>query len=265
MKLDHESQKKQRERYYVTQFLKALNYDFKSLDSKSPPEPDFTLSIDDKIIGIEETQILYVDNKGFSRAQYISTCESITARAEKIFENYKTQQDIDVCISFTDHSGTTSYKAENLVKDKKEQERLAIEIASLVVNNMPWKDGHQAIIDYYDPQFFDILSPKIGFIHIYSTTGKRPSFWTSSYAGTCPKLNSELVAETIEKKNPKPLKYKVQYNEIWLLITIHKFRYDANFVTDDISEVIETNFTTPFNRIFIFDVGDDKIIELNTE
>ncbi|WP_161889871.1 hypothetical protein [Pontibacter russatus] len=262
MEKGHESQKRRRERHYVTRFLEAINYDSEYLTDNMLPEPDFKLYIDDRIIGIEETQILYIDCKGFSRPQYISTCEAITTRAKEIFDSYETQQKLDVCISYADHSGTTNYKVGNLIRNKKEQESLALEIAGLVVNNMPWIDGEQAAIDHYNPSFFNLLSPKVNFIHIYNTTGKHPSFWTNAYAGVCPRLTPELISQSIKKKNSKPQSYKEQYSGIWLLLTINGFRYDANYVTDDLYEALDIIYTTAFSRVFVFDVGDEKVIEL---
>lgn len=261
MKRKHNSQNDHREYHYVTEFLKAIKHNPETLKRLNAPEPDFGFYLENSLIGIEETQIVHIDEKGFNRAQHISTCKAVTAKAQEIFDSYEVDQDIEVYVSFADHSGTISYTPENLIQ-KNERGVIALQIASLVLNHMSWVPGGEIVIDHYDPYFLDMLSRKIDRITVSNVTSMRPSLWSSPYGGVCPKLTPEVIKREMKRKNTKPKNYKVLYSEIWLLLTTHRFRFDANYVKDDLSEILSTRFETPFTRVFVFDVGDKELIEL---
>lgn len=261
MKRKLNSQNDHREHHYVTEFLKAIKHNPETLKRLNAPEPDFGFYLGNDLIGVEETQIVHIDEKGFNRTQHISTCNAVTAKAQEIFNSYEVDQDIEVYVSFADYSGTINYNSENLIQ-KNERGVIALQIASLVLNHMPLAPGGKTVIDHYDSYFIDMLSRKIDRITISNVTGMRPSFWSSPYGGVCPRLTPAVIKREMKRKSTKPKNYKSLYSEIWLLLTIHRFRFDANFIKDDLSEILSTHFETPFTRVFVFDVGDKEVIEL---
>ena len=257
---EHQSKKEWQQ---IKLFAEATSFfDIEKIEKTSPPEPDFNITINGKLIGIELTELHYEeDSMGFWRKKFTSESEKIVELAQMKFEKLSLSQDLRVTVSFTDKSGTINNR-ESLILSKSDREELSNSIVDIVSRNIP----EEGKIIYAEEFYFDKWNEwpeKLSGVWITNITGKFKSFWSASFAGSVAEISKEVIVEALDKKKDKPKNYKNNYSEIWLLMTCNKGAYSSNFSWENIELLKKESFTTLYNRLFVFDLWDNSIVELN--
>jgi hypothetical protein len=192
--------------------------------------------------------------------QFGRICNRIIDKASELMAENKLGREIEVRVSFTDNSGKINFDKSALIK-KSDILPLAQQINELVLEYLPTVGG-QAIIDRSDEKVWDRLSPLIDHITIDDVTGKWQGFYSISGGYIVPRLTSEICQAAINEKDFKPSLYKQKFYAYWLLITADTFTFALHYDLDFIHEVEEHIFTSNYDRVFFFDLGMEKLMEL---
>lgn len=245
---------------HVNAFLRKLDLVDFELAEIPEEQGDFTLLINKKKIAIEETQLLYVTDDGLSRMQFKKNCQFIVQKSEDLFKRLDFKQELEVRVSFLDNSGLIHFDKDSMVKFS-DIESLAESICKLVVKHCP-PVGAYISLDHYDMELSVTLPRKIDSIRITDVTGKWKGFFSTSGGYMVPRLTSENIQQKIDNKELKAIKYKNLYDEFWLLITLNTFSFTGHYDLDYINEVINHNFISSFDKLYLYDMGTNESFEL---
>lgn len=215
----------------IGKFLYLINPELRIEDKPQPPNPDFILKVDNKIIGLEHTRI--VDPKKSQKFFSISNLFEAAAKEYK-----KNNPDNNICATFRLKNDTLDFGK----RDKKE----LIKIINGFVND--------AINGNYQnqPDFIDEIV-------IMPNTIVSFSYLENNFRGRT--LTLLDVQNAISIKETKLEKYYSQsdlINEYWLVLMVGSL----NSASFELGENINYKTKSKFDRVYLMSDFSEKILEI---
>ncbi len=224
----------------------------------SDEAPDFLVTINNNVLGIEITELYQPPpDDGIYIQQQEILKSRIVIFSQKILDNEDLPA-IEIYVSFNDshwlNIDTKRFKLTG--KHVKEFPKL---ITNLIKENIP-EEGDA--INLYavdnDELPIQINSLKISRHGFYS----KPCINTSK-GGIVPSLSSEYLQSIITGKNNKLANYLEKCDDCWLLISTDDFKYEKSFDLHASMETLEQSYEFDFGRVLILDEGLREIFELS--
>lgn len=248
--------KKERESDTFKFWKKLGLYSLNNLDVQKPPEPDFIYKDSNIFIGIEHTSLVHeIDNNGVDIVMHNVLAKQITEQAWKAFKN-KNDVLLHVTISFKCTHGFAT-PGEPIYLAGNDREELTKYLSSFVENNYPREAEESVNFDWRNK-----LHRKLDGISIWNTSHFGGECWTEITGGIVPMLAMDHLQARINAKNEKPIRYKLDYDQTWLLMVENEAKHHTYFDIEN-SEFQEHSYDTVFDRLFIYRLRNNSIIELN--
>lgn len=214
----------------IGKFAYKIDSNIRIVGKPQPPNPDFIIELNDKLIGLEHTQILTQDAQRYFRVK------TLLDYAEQIFE--QKYPDVNVHATISIQNDEWNYT-------QKDKPKLAEQIADYV----QWT---QMESDFELPD-------KIA--NIKTTRDTQVSFsykekkWQAEY------LTRERLKKEIEKKESKILRYRTsekQFTELWLVLLIGSL----SSVSYKLNESENYQMESKFDRVYLMADFDAKILRV---
>lgn len=205
---------------------------------ESTETPDFIVHTQDKILGIEHTEIFQPGlSDGTSLQAQDGLAQRVVSKANSLYlEQYG--QPLLVQIFF-------NYR---VMIHKKDVDRLAKAVVHLI-ETTPIEPGNPITLRRTTENSVDFPN-EIARLHIYAHPNGKENKWRSSSAGWIPEVTPEFVQEQINQKEQKLDNYKSQCSEIWLLLVADNLRNPSSV---DLSQLaLAYQYSTGFDRVFFF-------------
>lgn len=214
----------------VGKFVYKIDSNIKIVDKPKPPNPDFIIEFDNKLIGLEHTQILTDDAHRYFKIK------TLLDYAEQIFEKKYPKINIHATISVRNDEWNYS---------QKNKPKLAEQIADYI----QWT---RLKIDFELPK--EITKIKL-MRHSQVSFSYKEENWQSKY------LTRERLKIEIEKKEAKILGYKTsekQLTEFWLVLLIGSL----SSVSYELNELENYRMESKFDRVYLMADFYAKIIRV---
>jgi len=226
--------------------------------------PDFIVTTQHKKIGIELTELKYErrDTK-FNMRAHEDFLSGIMLRAQMIYDK-KHELVLVVDVHFSDNIAPDIV----LSPDSDDADLLRVglseSIAKIVEDNLPEATGKKYIVDRMS-KYGDINLPKvIESVHIINMTGRlEEALWYASISTRVKPLSVESIAQRIEDKNQKMLKYDDTCDEQWLLIIQNSFLMSSQYDPVAVKRALKHRYSSRFKRVFVFERSEAHVTELN--
>jgi len=214
----------------IGKFAFKIDSDIRIVDKPQPPNPDFIIELNDKLIGLEHTQILTEDAQRYFRVK------TLLGYAEQKFEQKYPNINVHATISVQNDEWNYS---------QKDKPKLAEQIADYV----EWTRLEKG---------FE-LPEKI--TKIRTTRHSQVSFsykeknWQAEY------LTRERLKTEIEKKESKISGYKKsekQLTELWLVLLMGSL----SSVSYELNESENYQMKSKFDRVYLMADFDAKILRI---
>ena len=166
---------------HLEQFMGLLHNDVKSFSINPTPEPDFTLKIDEKSIGVEHTRLfLCEDIKGDNIVIHNKVASKIMNDAQAIYLAQHSEA-LTVTVSFYSSYGLAG---ESKMLSNKDIKKLSQFIADFVSQHLP-DEGHYVRFHQFDFSQGKYILPdkirRISILHKYSC-------WSMATGGIVPSI-----------------------------------------------------------------------------
>jgi len=240
-------EKKQKERFQLESFLKALALPAKILEDKRE-SPDFIVCLEGRKVGIELTD-LFIHNKKnahLPQAQE-SIADKIVSHAQHLYEE-SSAPPAHVSIGF--------FHLTNL--NKNESNKIAERLSSFVRNLD--LDAWQTVDISTDKFEKSPLPEEVAFIHALGVPSYDMALWVAPRAGWVATLTPQVLQNRINEKSKKLKEYQKVVSENWLVVIISNSKPSQMFSVS--SEFNPSEVISPFSRTFYYAYMDKKIIEL---
>lgn len=237
---------KDRECHQLERF-KAKFSEFPAGNIVATEEPDFLVEENGRLVGIELIEFYRkTPSNQMPRQASERLRNQIVEQARSIFEG---------------NGGTALYVYVHFGFDldlrKNRVAELASKLVKIVSDNLVDTDESVMLenqwdnLNYFPEEFIsiDILRPS------YITN----PLWAVPDADVIPKFSVDVIQQVIDKKNVLIPSYRKKSQELWLLI-IHGFTLSSTFENEE--NVFEHNYSSDFNRIFLFDIFSQTPAEL---
>jgi hypothetical protein len=214
----------------IGKFVHKIDTEIRITDKPKPPNPDFIIEYESKLIGLEHTQIL---TKDASRYFKIKT---LLDYAELIFD--KKYPDINVHATISILNDEWNYK-------QSEKSTLAEKIADLV----QWK-----ILEMK----FDLPEQ---ITRIKTSKHSQVSFSYKEKNGQAENLSKERLEQEVQKKESKISEYKrskTELSEYWLVLLIGSL----SSVSYELNENVDYSMKSDFERVYLMTDFDAKVIRV---
>lgn len=215
----------------IGKFVYKINSEIKILEKPKPPDPDFIVEYQSKIIGLEHTRIFTEDVVNYNKVN------SLIKYSEKLYTSKFPNEKLFAQISIVD---------DKLEYKETEKRNLATEIVEYIYN---LSKG----INENKPSFISKVKMSI---HSQTSFSYHEKNWQGPY------LTQTRLEKEIRKKERKIKNYKssnTQISEYWLVLFIGSlssvsYQFDEN-------ENYETK--TEFDKVFLMTDFDAEIIKIN--
>lgn len=213
--------------------------------------PDFLLSVDGRIVGVEVTEI-FVDNDGGpdNPAAIEANVDRVVAEAWKF---YRDQGGRPVHASFGFHTGMVRN-----MRRRDTAQKLAAFVAGL---ELP-KDRHLSLTPYSGDPFPDV--PELAFLNLLAVERWELAVWTSPKAGFVAPLTAQVLQEAIDRKRGRIDDYRAAAPEVWLLIGTSGHG-PSQFFELHPSEDLRSGLVSPFDRTYLLHGFAGRVIELGRQ
>lgn len=241
--------KKDVERRYLDQVIDLLA-DFPQGAVDEREQPDFLVNTDDRVIGIEITELHRAhDSQPVPMQGREAVRHQIVQRAKALYE-CESVPPIDCCVHLKD----LSYRRTDI-------EPLAAKIAALAKRNIPPEDT-LAKYEQYDWVNREYFPEEVDYIRVARFDGLTESFFCASGSTWAEQLTPDTVRAVIDTKDGNIDEYLRQCAEAWLVIVTDSLTMSTWFSCTD--QVNKTVFRTRFSRVIILRNFGGKVIELTT-
>jgi hypothetical protein len=215
----------------IGKFLYHINPELRISDKPQPPNPDFILKIDNKIIGLEHTRI--IDSKKSKSVYSISNLFD-TAAKEFTIEN----PDSKVCATFRLKNDTLDFTKRN----KEKLIKLINQFVSEAINQ-----NYQNQPDFID-EIVIMPNDVVSF-----------SYLENNFLGkTLTTIELQRAISTKENKLEKYYRQSNSINEFWLVLmvgSLNSASFELNKNTDYMTE-------SKFDRVYLMSEFSEEIIEI---
>lgn len=215
----------------IGKFVYKINSEIKILEKPKPPDPDFIVEYQSKIIGLEHTRIFTEDVVNYNKVN------SLIKYSEKLYTSKFPNEKLFAQISIVD---------DKLEYKETEKRNLATEIVEYIYN---LSKG----INENKPSFISKVKMSI---HSQISFSYNEKNWQGPY------LTQTRLEKEIRKKERKIKNYKssnTQISEYWLVLFIGSLS-SASYQFDE-NENYETK--TEFDKVFLMTDFDAEIIKIN--
>ena len=235
--------KQEKEQCVFETFTRLSGVAFDRFQFGQPPdEPDIVAWRGSERFGIEITSF-YRRSERAREGEENLTLE----RAQRIYES-RGKPFVDVCVDWAfDHPIT-----------KREREHVSHELATLVEQNLP-SEGNEVELDWAR-----LPTGLVSFcysIQIERTDRFDQNHWYSSRGGFVLDWEPHLIQTEIDRKNPKPSKYRDGFSEIWLLLVSESGMPSSWLEMTD--RACSTFYKSAFKRVFLLSSSPIKVFELH--
>jgi hypothetical protein len=250
------------EQIHIEQFLPLIEgLEIYKFERQKPPEPDFYALTNFGLIGIEHTRLFKkIDSNGVDPVLHQKEADLLLKEATERFNNISDFK-VHVTVSFRSDYGVGRLIKNPVWLNKSSRIELAKTLVEFVLNNVP-KD--QSFIDCGNPHIWtgDYFLPEVvESVNIghYSQLS-RSTFGSSSFHFSPSIEKGSRIHGLIRKKNFKLEKYKIEYDQTWLVLVASPFdlNSDFNFERNDFPTI-----DSEFSKVFIYRHGDMKYHELS--
>jgi hypothetical protein len=228
------SLRKERERHLLATFLQKERIEALVRDSESP---DFLLTIDERVVGLEVTELHHSTEHPSSSLQAREAVASrVIAEAQQEFAK-RGGPSLRVAVNFVPafDPGTV------------QRNRLAEYLCALVERILP--DPEE--VRQWRPQLADYQAgtPLISYLHVYHQPQSIRPHWLHAEAGWVAPLTLELVQSAIDEKSERLPTYRLSAPEIWLLLAIDG-RTPSQFFDTEL-RFAPSEVRSPFERTYL--------------
>jgi hypothetical protein len=246
-----EEKKKLQEMFFLDQFLKLQGISPKSVDHRTPPDPDFLIDLDGRKVGIELTALHIRKTKKNPLKAGESCTDKIVSEARRIYFEAGNPPVL-----------TTVVFSTRFVPEKCRRDDIAKLIADQV-QGMRFQPPQ--VVDWRpcdDENEKSLLSESIAFIHARSVPEVQMARWSVARAGLAVSLTPRHLQDVIKQKAQKFEGYKKCADEIWLLVYSDRkqpsqmLSIPSDFLLDSVS-------CHPFAKAFYFQYADGNMIEFS--
>jgi hypothetical protein len=215
----------------IGKFLYKINPELRIMDKPKPPNPDFVLKVDNKIIGLEHTRIVDAE-----KSQSFFSISNLFDTAAKEYK--RNNPDSNICATFRLKNDTLDFGQ----RDKKE----LIKIINAFVDEA--KNGNYQ----NQPDFIDeiVLMPNsvVSFSYLENNFRGKP-------------LTIHDVQNAISIKETKLQKYYRQsnlINEFWSVLMVGSL----NSTSYELDEQVNYKTESLFDRVYLMSDYSEEIIEV---
>jgi hypothetical protein len=255
--MSSDEKKRRREKFLLDRFLNQQGIKPRSTDQRKPPDPDFVIDLDGRMVGIELTEVFIRFDK--SNKPPRGERESLLQEVESI-----TDQIVSKAREIYFEANGTPVLSNILFSQIKLDKQVGEQISKLLANKI--QDMVSEKVDRWSADSDNGLQPlteAVSSIHIYKVPKKRFAHWKVVRAGIVAKLTLEHLRDRIDHKAQKLKGYSKNktFEEIWLLMVADRthpsqmLHHGPDFPSESLS--------SPFDRTFYFcDAPDEPVIEL---
>lgn len=234
---------------FANDFIKSL-YGGINIELIKSESPDYLFKLGDETIGVEITELLLTDenNLGGTTSRKEGSWIQLINRCKILWRKYK-YPNIEVELHFN-----------NCYIPKGSINGIAEKIVSLVYNNIPEYGCDDIIEGALIP---NNLVTYITSIFIANTIEYDECHWSGNDAEWTKLLKPKHIQSAINKKIEKYELYKSNCDYIWLLLIAYQFRLSSNYDLSD--DIAKHTYKFPFDKVYIFQIVNKKIITLKNE
>lgn len=215
----------------IGKFAYKVNSEIKIIEKPKPPDPDFIIELNSKLIGLEHTRVFTENADNYNRVI------SIIHLAEEIFSSQFPNDIVSTIISIKDDR--INYK-------QIEKRKLATELANYIYNSYKG-------VEIEIPSFVAALKV---------TKHSKLSFSYKEKKWQGPYLTKERLEIEIKKKEKKIEKYKKGNNKItefWLVLLVGSL----NSASYQLDENLNYKTESIFDQVYLMADFDAEIIRIN--
>lgn len=225
--------------------------DFPKGELEYGDDPDLIVHTPDGLLGIEHTRIFRPDRTDQIVPQEQESLEERIVNLAR--ERYESRGGPPVTV--------TPYFNPHIRLGKKDVDPIAERLCDIVCRYLPATDG-QVILETYHLGL-QVLPTEIWAVIINRYPGFKEMFWGAARSGVVPDLEPDYLDEIIRNKETRRQKYLKRCSHIWLLIVEDGSAPSSYFTITD--SAISRTYKSGFDRVFLFNNFDCKVIELKLD
>ncbi len=256
-----DEKKRRHERFLLDRFLKQRRLRPKSIEQPKPPNPDFIINLDGRMVGIEMTEIFIRSDKS---TNHLQSTEGLLLQEFESITDHIVSQAREIYFETNDTLVLSKILFSQVTRDKRKRRQIAEMIAHKIQDMV---SGSSSKVVEWKPDVLDkeakLLSETVAFIHIYRVPEERFARWTVMRAGLVVKLTPKHLQDRINIKSQKLKSYREDKNfgEIWLLLVADRTRPSQKF--ERRSDSSFNSLSSPFDKTFYYCyAADEQIVEL---
>jgi hypothetical protein len=240
--------KKEEERRQLNQF-RSLYSGFPDGKIEGREEPDFLIHCQDRMLGIELTDLYWENTSGKRPHQEIEALNvRIVESAGKKYDS-KRLPPLQAFIHFNPYYAPS----------KQEVESLSTKLADLFAKNIPQNDSEYS--EYFNRKNKAYFPNQVNSVTSWLIPpNANKSCFTSPESSFIPKIETKQIEGVLRMKELKLECYREKCQEVWLIISCDREPLSTMFQGD--KRIFETNFKSSLDRVFLFRHAANQINEL---
>lgn len=258
--MSSDEKKRRRERFLLDQFLQQQGLKPENINQLKPPNPDFLIDLNGRMVGIELTEIFVQPDKSKKdlrsvKQPLLQEIESITdlivSQARKIYSEANNVLVLSTIVF--------SQVARDKQRRKQIAELIADKIRDMAAGNSLEVNWKPVVGDNGAP----LLSEAVAFIHIRRVPEKRFARWSVARAGHVANLTLKHLQDQINLKARKLKSYRKNTNikEIWLLMVADRTR--PSQMLHRRPDLPLESLSSPFSKtLYYCYASDEPVVEL---
>lgn len=227
---------KAEERFYLDMFLR-LTPDLAVSEIEPSEAPDFLLSHDERIVGVELVRFLFANTRGPSPAAIENYRNQL---ANKLREEHNVRGIPPVHVSV--HLGQ-----DQVLLSRQQRLEIGEQLLAFVASNLPPENSSMEF-DYVSlPP--DLFAMGVHAVHILRRNTLTKPFWSLPYASHLPESTADSLQAVINSKAPHVTTYRIRVQKLWLLII--SGTQGLHSMLDLDAGLLDAEYVTEFDRVFL--------------
>ena len=250
MKTARATYRKERERSLVESFISIANLQAEIVEAREAP--DFIITVDGKLTGLEVTELFVSDTPGGESLQARESISSqIAANAQRM---YQAAGGSPVHLSMCFYPGMS---LRDINRDKAAQVicDFVLALGITASERIDWRPE-----DYEDQQIQ--LPEQLAFVHALGVPSFDMAHWAVARAGWVAPLREASLQQRINEKAKRIAAYQNAIQTNWLLVVADAMKPSS--LIEPNSDLATNNLQSPFDRTFFYR-HPDRFIELCVE
>lgn len=250
MNIDRATYRKERERFLVESFIRNANLQAEIVEAREAP--DFIISVDGKLTGLEVTELFVSDTPGGESLQAGESISSLIAtNAQRM---YQAAGGSPVNLSMCFYPGM-SLRTINRDKAARAICDFVLALGITTSEHIDWRPENCE-----DPQIQ--LPEQIAFVHALGVPSFDMAHWAVARAGWVAPLREAPLQQRINEKAKRISAYQNAIPINWLLVVADAMKPSS--LIEVKPDFATNNLQSPFDRTFFYRHPDD-FIELCVE